>query len=301
VIIPVVTIFDDDGEVDTAGTSSNIDWLIGAGVDALLIAGSCGEFSALDELERSHLVEASIEAADGRVPVFVGVSHTSTAAAQRLARHAERAGAAAVMSVPPYYSSGPERELFQYFRDVAGSVEIPFIVYNNPGASGVPLTIQMLGQLATEGTARMIKESDGDPARLHDLRLVCPASTRLIYGEDYGAVEALALGADGWVAGVGNMIPELAVKMYRTVREGDLATVRALWFELLPLVNMTSFKPMYGRPDERPDYIQLFKAGLTLRGRPGGIPRRPLLPLPEEDVEYLAGLLEPLSVLPESV
>lgn len=301
VIIPVVTIFDDRGELDLQATTSNIDWLIESGVDALLIAGSCGEFSTLEDGERRSLVEAAIEAADHRVPVFVGVSHTSTAAAQRFARHAQEAGASAVMSVPPYYSSGPEREVLEYFRDVAGAVEVPLIVYNNPGASGVGLTVQQIGQLTTEGTASLVKESHGDPARLHDLRLVCPEGTRLIYGEDYGALEALLVGADGWVAGVGNMIPELAVELYRTAADLDVPEARRLWFDLLPLINMTSFKPSYGRPDERPDYIQLFKAGLTLRGRPGGIPRRPLLPLPEEDVKYLARLLEELSVLPQGV
>jgi 4-hydroxy-tetrahydrodipicolinate synthase len=301
VIIPCVTVFDDGGELDLAATTSNIDWLIDAGVNALLVSGSCGEFSALEEHERCGLVEAAIEATDGRVPVFVGVMHTATAVAQRLARHAQQAGAAAVMSVPPYYSSGPEREVMQYFRDIAGAIEIPLIVYNNPGASGVALTVQTLGELATEGTTSMIKESHGDPTRIHDLRLVCPQSTRLIYGEDYGALEALLVGADGWVAGIGNIVPELAVGLYRAVSELDVAAARKLWFELLPLINMTSFKPMFGRVDERPDYIQIFKAGLTLRGRPGGLPRRPLLALPDADLNYLSGLLETLSVLPQGV
>ena len=301
VIIPVVTIFDDQGELDLAGTASNIEWLIAAGVDALLVCGSCGEFSALEEGERCRVVEAAVEAAAGRVPVFAGVMHTATEVARRLARHAERAGADAVMSVPPYYSSGPEREILQYFHDVADAVEIPLIVYNNPGAAGVGLTIQQLSALAQDGTAAMIKESHGDPARIHDLRLSCPAQTRLIYGEDYGALEALLGGADGWVAGIGNVVPELAAALYRATCALDVLTARRLWFELLPLINMTSFKPMFGRPDERPDYIQIFKAGLTLRGRPGGVPRRPLLELPAADVDHLRELLGALRVVEPAV
>jgi 4-hydroxy-tetrahydrodipicolinate synthase len=301
VIIPCTTVFGRDGGVDIDGTTSNMDWFIESGVHALLVSGSCGEFSALEEAERTAIVEAAIEVAAGRIPVYVGVMHTSTRVAQRLAKHAEDAGASAVMSVPPYYSSGPERETMQYFDDPASSVDIPLIVYNNPGASGIALSIQQLGRLAQDGTARMIKESHGDPARLHDLRLVCPETTTLIYGEDYGALEALAVGADGWVAGIGNIVPDMAVRLWNITQELDLAAARELWFELLPLINMTSFKPTYGRTDERPDYIQIFKSGLSLRGRPGGDPRRPLLPLPAEDVEHLHGLLTSLDVLPSSV
>ncbi len=301
VIIPVVTIFDDEGEVDVISTMSNVDWLIDAGVNALLICGSCGEFSVLTEAERQTLIKAAVETSDGRVPVFAGVGHTSTAVAERLAKEAEEAGAAAVMAPPPYYSSGPEREVAQYFRDIARAVQIPFIVYNNPGATGVSLSVQVLGELAQDGVAAMIKESHGDPARLHDLRLLCPESTQLIYGEDYGALEALLVGADGWVAGIGNIVPELAAGLVGCVRDLDLPSARRRWFDLLPLINMTSFKPMFGRADERPDYIQIFKAGLTLRGRPGGIPRRPLLPLPAEDNEYLKNLLETLLGVPETV
>lgn len=301
VIIPCTTVYDRDGEVDLAGTASNMRWFVENGVNALLVSGSCAEFSALEEAERMAIVEAGVEAAGGRIPVYAGVMHTSTRVAQRLAKHAQEAGASAVMSVPPYYSSGPEREVVQFYRDIASVVDIPVIAYNNPGASGVSLTVQLLGQLAQEGTVRMIKESHGDPTRLHDLRLVCPDSTTLIYGEDFGALEALAVGADGWVAGIGNIVPELAVRLWNLIQQPDLIAARALWFDLLPLVNMTTFKPMFGRVDERPDYIQIFKAGLLARERPGGDPRRPLLPLPPEDVDYLQGLLAALDVLPAAV
>jgi 4-hydroxy-tetrahydrodipicolinate synthase len=300
VIIPVVTIFDDAGEVDVVSTMSNVEWLLDAGVNALLLCGSCGEFSALSETERDILLRAAVETSAGRAPVFAGVGHTSTAVSQRLAEQAQDAGASAVMAPPPFYSSGPEREVMQYFRDIASAVELPFIAYNNPGATGVSLSVQALGELAQDGVAAMIKESHGDPARLHDLRLLCPESTRLIYGEDYGALEALLVGADGWVAGIGNIVPELAAELMRHVRELDVRAARRLWFELLPLINMTSFKPMFGRLDERPDYIQIFKAGLTLRGRPGGIPRRPLLPLPPADSDYLKEILDALLVVAET-
>jgi dihydrodipicolinate synthase/N-acetylneuraminate lyase len=113
--------------------------------------------------------------------------HTSTRTGTRLARHAESAGAAAVVSVPPYYSSPPEREVRTYFRDLAEAVEIPLVVYNNPAASGVSLSVPTLAKLAQERTVAAIKDSHGDPARIPSLRMLCPPDTAILYGEDYGA------------------------------------------------------------------------------------------------------------------
>jgi dihydrodipicolinate synthase/N-acetylneuraminate lyase len=153
-----------------------------------------------------------------------------------------------------------------------------------------------LAAMAKEGTAAMIKESHGDAARLHDLRMLCPDETSLFYGEDYGAFEAMLVGADGWFAGVGNIIPRHAVRLWDLCQAGDLPAARDLWYRLLPLIDMTSIKPMFGRADERPDFNQIFKAGLELIGRRGGQCRRPLLPLTDEDTAYLTDLIKELEI-----
>ena len=298
VIPPVITIFDEQQEIDYVATRAHLDYLIEGGVNAVLLSGSCAEFFSLSGDERRRLIESGLEHVAGRVPVFVGVMHTSTREAQSLAKFAEKAGASAVISVPPYYASGPEREAMQFYRDIASVVDIPLAVYNNPTLSGVSLSVPALAQLAEEGTATYIKESHGDPTRIHDLRSVVPDSVSLLYGEDYGAFEALMVGADGWFAGIGNTIPRHAVKLWDLCRSGDVQSARAWWFKILPFVNMTSSKPMFGRPDERPDFIQIYKAGLEILGRPGGQVRPPLLPLPEEDLTYLQGVLDKLNVTP---
>ena len=298
VVTPAVTIFDDGHEIDLNASCVHLDYLIDGGVDALLLSGSCSEFFTLDGTERRRLIETELAHVAERVPAFVGVMHTSTREAQDLARFAQSAGASAVMSVPPYYCGGPEREVMQYFRDIAEVVDIPLIVYNNPALSGISMSVSTLAALTAEGTAGMIKESHGDPSRIHDLRSVVPDSVSIMYGEDYGAFEALMVGADGWFAGVSNTIPQHAAKLYELCRAGDVEAARAWWFKLLPFVNMTSFKPMYGRPDERPDFIQIFKAGLDAIGRRGGPCRRPLLGLPAEDLAYLRVLVDDLELTP---
>jgi 4-hydroxy-tetrahydrodipicolinate synthase len=291
-----VTCFTADGEVDYARTQEHVEWLVQAGVDALIATGTCGEFSTLESDERKKLAESFVTWVRGRIPVYVAVMHTSTRTAVSLAKHAEEVGATGVMSVSPYYSAPPERELVEYFRDIARAVNIPLIVYNNPPASGVALSLHALTTLAQEGTARMIKDSHGDPSRIHDLRLLVPDETSLIYGEDYGSFEAIVAGADGWVAGVGNFMPRHSVQLWDLAHTGDIEAARKYWFEILPLVNITSHKPMFGRPDERPDFIQVYKSALEYMGFPAGECRRPLLPLPKEDLEYLHGLMDALQL-----
>jgi 4-hydroxy-tetrahydrodipicolinate synthase len=300
-VIPAcVTIFDDRGEVDYARTRAHVEWLVQSGIDALIAVGTCGEFPTLEIDERKRLAECFVEWIGGRIPLYVGVMHTSTRTAVELARHAESAGATGVMSVSPYYSGPPERELLQYFRDIAEAVSIPLVVYNNPPASGVALSLNALSTLAREGTARIIKDSHGDPSRIHDLRLLVPEETSLVYGEDYGSFEAIVAGADGWVAGVGNFMPRHSVRLWEMARNGDVRAAREHWFKMLPLVNITSHKPMFGRPDERPDFIQVYKSALQYLGFPAGECRRPLLPLPREDVELLHSLMDELQLSRET-
>ena len=295
-----ITCFGPDGDIDYERTRQQVDWIIGASVHALIATGTCGEFSTLDIDERKRLNASFVEWVDGRVPVYAGVMHTSTRTAIDLAKSAQAAGATGVMSVSPYYSGPPERELLEYFRDLAEAVDIPLLVYNNPGASGVSISLQGLATLAHEGTAAIIKDSHGDPSRIHDLRLLVPEQTSLMYGEDYGSFEAIAAGADGWVVGVGNFMPRHCVRLWDLTRSGDMAEARKHWFAMLPLVNITSHKPMFGRPDERPDFIQVYKAALNYMGYPAGPCRRPLLPLPEEDAAYLHKLIDELKLTLET-
>ena len=287
-----ITCFDQHGEVDYRRTHEHLDWLIDAGVHAIVGIGTCGEFSVLTIEERKRLAEW----VDGRVPLYVGVMHTSTGVAVELAQHAEKAGATGVMSVSPYYSGPPERELKQYFRDIAASVDLPLIIYNNPSASGISLSMGAMAELAHDGTGKALKDSHGDPSRLHDLRVLVPADTSLIYGEDFGSFEAILAGADGWVAGVGNIMPRHCVKLWELARSGDLLAAREHWYEMLSLVNMTSHKEMFGRADERPDFIQIYKAAQEHMGFPAGPCRKPLLPLVDDDLNYLHSLLDEMKL-----
>lgn len=296
VMCPAITCFDASGAVDYERTRENVEWAIVGGVHAVIGVGTCGEFFTLEEAERQRLAEKYVEWVDGRVPLYVGVMHTATNVAVRLAKHAESVGATGVMSVSPYYSNPPEREVLGYFRDIAAAIQIPLCVYNNPAASGVSISVSALATLANEGTAKVIKDSHGDPTRLHDLRWLVSEETSLVYGEDSGAFEALLAGADGWVAGVSNFMPRHSVRLWDIIQAGDLDAARRHWRQILPLVDATSFTWVFGRPEERPDFIQVYKHALEHMGFPAGQCRRPLLPLPDAELARLHELMDDLQL-----
>jgi dihydrodipicolinate synthase/N-acetylneuraminate lyase len=141
VLPALITPFTEDGgAIDTAALAANVERLVGAGVGGLVPGGSTGEFTTLTNAERRELVEATVEAAAGRVPVAAGTGALSTRETVELSVHAEAAGAAAVMVVPPFYEAPSWRELLAHYAAVADAIDIPIMYYNLPSATGVTLT-----------------------------------------------------------------------------------------------------------------------------------------------------------------
>src|SRR5919206_1928076 len=159
VLPALITPFTEDGSaIDTQALAANVERLIGAGVAGLVPGGSTGEFTTLSNAERRLLVEATVEAAAGRVPVVAGTGALSTRETVELSVHAERAGAAAVMVVPPFYDPLSWRELRAHYTAVADAIAIPIMYYNLPSASGVTLTAEQLRALPIT----CLKDTGGD-------------------------------------------------------------------------------------------------------------------------------------------
>src|SRR5918996_657056 len=149
VLPALVTPFTEDGDaIDTRSLAAIVDRLIDAGVAGLVPGGSTGEFTALTHAERRELLEATVEAAGGRVPVVAGTGALTTRETVELSVHAQRAGAAAVMIVPPFYDALSWRELRAHYATVADAISVPIMYYNLPSASGVKLSADQLRNLA---------------------------------------------------------------------------------------------------------------------------------------------------------
>jgi 4-hydroxy-tetrahydrodipicolinate synthase len=283
-IIPAVTTpFTADDQVDVAALKENLEKLLEAGVHGFVACGTMGEAGSLSLEERGVVVRAVVEAADGRVPVIVGVSSSSAAQSLAYAADAVAAGADAVMSLPPLgYRADPD-EVVAFYAEL-GTCGLPIMAYNNPEASGVDMPAALIARIYESVDAVVaIKECSGDARRIPAL-LHLDGELEVLVGGDDWALEGFAAGATGWVTGVGVVAPRETVELYELVRQGELEKARAVYRRLLPIA----------RFDMTPKLVQYFKAAQDAVGFAGGPTRAPRLPL---NAAERAALEDALAVL----
>jgi 4-hydroxy-tetrahydrodipicolinate synthase len=278
VLPALITPFTDDGSaIDTGGLAANVDRLIGAGVAGLVPGGSTGEFTTLSHAERRQLVETTVEAAAGRVPVVAGTGALSTRETVALSLHAEQAGAAAVMIVPPFYDALSWRELLAHYTSVADAIEIPIMYYNLPSATGVKLSAAQLRELPVT----CLKDTGGDAVAATEL--IQTDGPTLLNGWDTLTFAALAAGVRAVVWGTASILPEQCVELHRLLIDDiDLPAARELWARLWPLCQFL----------ESQSYPAAVKAACRLVGDATGPVRAPLLPLDGAATSELAALLD---------
>jgi 4-hydroxy-tetrahydrodipicolinate synthase len=284
-IIPAVTTpFDSAGEVDVAALEGNVTALLDAGVHGIVATGTMGEAGSLSTAERRTVVQAVVRAADGRVPVIAGVSAGTPAAAIALAADAADVGAAALMMLPPLGYRGDAREIEAHYRAVGEAAGLPLMAYNNPEASGMDMTPDLLVRLYEEVDAIVaVKECSGDARRIPALLNAAPGLEVLVGGDDW-ALEGFCAGATGWVSGVADVAPRECVALFEACRAGDLETAREIYGRLLPLA----------RFDMTPKLVQYFKAAMDDVGFAGGPCRPPRLALTDDE---RAALREAMAVV----
>jgi 1-pyrroline-4-hydroxy-2-carboxylate deaminase len=273
-IIPAVTTpFDASGAIDEGALATNVAALLDAGVHGIVATGTMGEAGSLSAAERRAVVAAVAQAVDGRVPVIAGVSAGTPAAAIALAADAADAGAVALMMLPPLGYRADADETVAHYRSVAEAAGLPLMAYNNPEASGVDMTPELLVRLYEEIDAVVaVKECSGDARRIAALLNAAPGLEVLVGGDDW-ALEGLCAGATGWVTGVADVMPRECVELYEACRAGDLETARGIYARLLPLA----------RFDMTPKLVQYFKAAMDEVGYVGGPTRPPRLPLTDAE------------------
>lgn len=287
-IIPaVITPFDARDRVDVAALEANVAHLLERGVHGLVAAGTMGEAGSLTAEERRRVIETVVRTAGGAVPVLAGVSAGATRLAVEHTRLAREAGVQGVMCLPPLNYAGSADEHVAFFAAVADE-GLPVMAYNNPEASGIDLTPDVIGALADAVPGIVaVKECSGDarriPAILHRTRL------QVLVGGDDWAMEGFATGATGWVSGVANVAPEACVALLDQTRAGDLAAARETYRRLLPLARL----------DMNPKLVQYFKGAMDAVGLAGGPTRPPRGPLAAAERAVLdaavAALREPVA------
>jgi 4-hydroxy-tetrahydrodipicolinate synthase len=280
-IIPAaITPFTADDAVDVPALRANLEALVGAGIGGVVATGTMGEAGQLTDDERRTVVRTCVEVvgSDGRgLPVVVGVSAGSTAAAARNAAVAAEEGADAVMCLPPLHYPGTHAEMVAFYRAVDEAAgDLPIMLYNNPPASGVELTPAEITAIAGDVPGVVaVKECSGDARRI--AQLLADTDLEILVGGDDWALEGFAAGAGGWVSGVANVAPAECVELQRLVEAGSWAEARALYARLLPLARL----------DMTPHLVQYFKGAMDAAGLRGGASRPPRLPLDEGQQQVL--------------
>jgi 4-hydroxy-tetrahydrodipicolinate synthase len=213
-----LTMFDRDGAMDEDATARHWDWLIRQGVDGLVIAGTSGEFIALENEERLRLFRLAKQVVSRRVPLIYGSGHYSTRHTIELSQKAQEYGADALIVILPYYQRPPKPAVIQHFRDVRAAVDLPIMLYNNPANSAcVDLTPRDIGQLVQEDVLHMVKSTYETVVPVHDLSYLVGDRMAIFYGSFQAALEAFAAGAHGWISGILNVAPGAACAMYEAV------------------------------------------------------------------------------------
>lgn len=269
--------------LDVGATCRHVETMIAAGASGIVMLGSLGENLALDAAEKIQVVGAAVATARGRVPVISGVIETSTLAACRYAENAAKAGAAGLMVLPAMVYRADARETLTHYRSVARAADLPVICYNNPLAYHIDITPSMFADLADDERFVAIKESSGDVRRFTDLRLFVGNRYQLFCGVDDLLLEAVALGADGWISGMNLAYPREGQALWALLTGGPRARARALelyrWFT--PLLHL----------DTAIKFVQYIKLACAVRGHGAEYVRAPRLTLTGQERAAVLRLL----------
>jgi 4-hydroxy-tetrahydrodipicolinate synthase len=277
-VFPAVTTqFHQDQTLNLEATAHHIEVLLDSGVKGIIMLGSLGENTALEPEEKRLVVKTAIEVVKGRVPVLSGVSEFTTAMATRYAQDMEKMGADGIMLLPAMvYKAFPE-ETLHHFRTVARATGLPILCYNNPIGYHVDITPKMFEELASEPNLQAIKESSGDTRRLTDIRNQVGDRYALFVGLDDLALEGVALGADGWVAGTGLAFPYENQYLYELALAGDFVKAREIYRWYMPLLHL----------DTHIKFVQYIKLALQEVGLGQEWVRAPRLPLVGTEREHI--------------
>jgi 4-hydroxy-tetrahydrodipicolinate synthase len=243
-IADLPTPFDDDGGIDLAALAGLCERQIEAGVSAIVVGETAGEAATLTPAEHERIIRTAVETARGRIRIIAGAGSNSTCQAIELTRHAEAAGADAVLSVVPYYNKPMQAGIHAHFRAIADSTALPVILHDIPSRTVRELSDDTLLRLAESRQFIGLRDATGDLARPLRLRSLLPAGFRLLSGDDATALAFLSLGGDGCISAISNVAPGLCQAIFSSCRQGRLQSARYLQHRIAPLtVALTKESP----------------------------------------------------------
>ena len=282
VVPAMATPFTPDFEVDEATFRSLIDWYIEQGVHGISVAGSQGEFFALDHQERIRLTELSVEAIGGRVPLYMGTGGISTREAITYTRVAESAGADLALVITPYFISPNGEELVEHFSQIAKATKLPVMLYNNPPRTGTNVTPEIYTRCAQIDNVVGIKDSSGDITQVVEYVLAGGAEKVVFAGRDTIIMSLVMHGGAGAISPAANVFPSLVVDLYDAIKAGRMAEALEISNALAPLRAAWAWA----------SFPVVIKEAMDVMGRRAGPARPPISGLSPDRRAQLKVLLE---------
>ena len=255
-IVAMITPFTKNNEIDEEGITKLVEFHIQRGTNGIVSCGTTGESATLSHEEHKKVVEVTINAARGRIPVIAGTGTNSTLETLDLTYHAKMAGADGVLIVVPYYNKPNQRGLYMHFKKIAEEVDIPIIIYNIPSRTGVNLLPETLASLAEMDNIVAVKEASGNLEQMIQILHLCGEKISLISGDDKLLLPVLSIGGKGVISVVANIIPlevsnlinEFEKENYKKAKEIFFSIVyplsNAMFYETNPIPVKTSAKLM---------------------------------------------------------
>jgi len=227
-----------DGQIDADAFKKHIDAQVAGGVEGIVPVGTTGESPTVDDEEHLEIIRLAVEFADKRIKVVAGTGANSTSEASHLTEEAERLGVDASLQVCPYYNKPPQEGLYQHFKAISESTQLPIMLYSIPGRSVIQIDVETVARLQQDcDNIISIKEAGGDPERVTQLRAALPDDFQILSGDDPLTIEFMKRGACGLVSVASNIIPQQMSDLVRAMNAKEIDKAQAIHDQYEPLLS----------------------------------------------------------------
>lgn len=279
-LVAIVTPFR-QGKVDERAFAELIEWQIAKGTNGIVPCGTTGESATLSHDEHNRVIELTVEVVHRRVPVIAGTGSNSTEEAIALTRHAKQAGADGALLITPYYNKPTQEGLYRHYKAVAEAVDLPLILYNIPGRTGINMLPATIARLSAIQTITGVKEGSGSVQQASDIVQMCGDRVTVLAGDDSLTLPMMAVGGKGVITVTANIMPAEMAGLVKAFAGGKVEEARRLHFKLSPL-----FAALFYETNPIP-----VKEALGLMGKIDPELRLPLCPMAQDTRQKLIHVL----------
>ena len=285
--VAIVTPMNDDFSVNYEKFAELLEYQIANGTDAIIVCGTTGEASTLEDEEHTKVIEFAVKQVNGRVPVIAGTGSNETAYALKLSQDAEKAGADALLIVTPYYNKTSQRGLIAHYNYIADRVNIPIILYNVPGRTGVNIQPATYLELSKHPNIVATKEANGDVGALVETIALCGDNLQVYSGNDNQITSFMSLGAKGVISVLSNIMPRETHNIAAAALKGDFKESARLQIEYLEIANKMFV-------DVNPIPV---KQAMNMMGLKVGPCRLPLIDMSDANVKIVEDVLKKYNLM----